>query len=226
MWVIPEVTAEFKARMEDVLDVYQKPLDPSEPVVCLDERPVKLRAEVKLPRHGSEPGKVKKRDGEYVRCGTANIFCAVEPKAGVHITKVTKRRAGGDFAQMLQKIAAAYPDAKSIHLIMDNLSTHSLKSCTGFYGQARGEALWSRFTPHFTPKHGSWLNQAEIEISLVSREALGRDRFPNRWCLKARVDAWSKRANEEQRRINWRFTTAKARKKFRYGTSGFTRPEN
>lgn len=226
--------------MEDVLDLYKKPLNPKEPVVCLDERPVVLRAEVRLPIDENEPGKIKKRDSEYVRCGTANVFCAVEPKAGLHITKATKRRKGRDFAQMLSRIEAQYPKAKTIHLVMDNLSTHSLKSCTDFYGEIRGKSLWSRFTPHFTPKHASWLNQAEIEISLLSREGLGKDRFPNLWSLRARVNAWSQRMNTEGRTIQWQFTTAKARKKFKYGsaasfapaalrtqsTSNFARPGN
>lgn len=224
MWVIPELTPEFARQMEEVLDLYQKPLDPAEPVVCLDERPVVLRAEVRLPRDENEPGKIKKRDSEYVRCGTANVFCAVEPKAGKHVTKVTKRRKGGDFAQMLSKIEAEYPKAKTIHLVMDNLSTHSLKSCTALYGQQRGKALWARFTPHFTPKHASWLNQAEIEISLMAREAMGRDRFPNCWSLRVRVNAWNQRINQEGRTIAWKFTTAKARKKFRYGPSKISAP--
>lgn len=210
--------------MEDVLDLYKKPLDPDEPVVCLDERPVVLRAEVRLPVDENEPGKIKKRDSEYVRCGTANVFCAVEPKAGKHITKATKRRAGSDFAQMLSKIEATYPKARTIHLVVDNLSTHSLKSCTKFYGETRGKALWDRFTLHFTPKHASWLNQAEIEISLLSREGLGKDRFPNCWSLRARVNAWSQRMNAEKRTIRWRFTTAKARKKFKYGAAADSAP--
>ena len=211
-------------RMEEVLDLYQKPHNPAEPVVCLDERPVVLRAEVRLPQDENEPGKIKKRDSEYIRCGTANVFCAVEPKAGKHITKVTKRRKGRDFAQMLSKIEAQYSRAKTIHLVMDNLSTHTLKSCTDFYGKTKGEALWNRFTPHYTPKHASWLNQAEIEISLVSREALGRDRFPNCWSLRTRVNAWNQRINKEGRTIAWKFTTAKARKKFRYGSSKYLGP--
>jgi transposase len=219
MWVIPEITPEYVNRMEDVLNLYQKPLNPNEPVVCLDERPVKLHGEVKLPIHENEPGKIKKRDSEYIRCGTANVFCAVEPKAGKHITKATKRRKGRDFAQMLSKIEAEYHSAKTIHLVMDNLSTHSLKSCVGFYGQVRGTALWNRFTVHLTPKHASWLNQAEIEISLLSREALGKDRIPNRWGLRLRVKAWNKRVNQEHRTIAWKFTTAKARKKFKYGSA-------
>lgn len=210
--------------MEDVLDIYQKPLDPMEPVVCLDERPVVLRAEVRLPTGENDPGKIKKRDSEYVRCGTANVFCAVEPKAGKHITKATKRRKGRDFAQMLSKIEACYPNAKTIHLVMDNLSTHSLKSCTAFYGEPRGKALWERFTPHFTPKHASWLNQAEIEISLLSREGLGKDRFPNCWSLRIRVNAWNQRMNAEKRTIQWRFTTSKARKKFKYGAATHSAP--
>ena len=224
MWVIPELTPKFVTCMEDVLDLYQKPLDPEEPTVCLDERPVVLRAEVRLPRDENKPGKIKKRDSEYVRCGTANVFCAVEPKEGKHITKVTKRRAGTDFAQMLSKIEAQYPKARTIHLVMDNLSTHTLKSCTDFYGERRGKALWGRFTPHYTPKHASWLNQAEIEISLLSREGLGKDRFPNCWSLRARVNAWNQRMNDEKRTIQWRFTTAKARKKFRYGSAAGAAP--
>ena len=210
--------------MEEVLDLYQRPLNPDEPVVCLDERPVVLRAEVRLPRDENEPGKIKKRDAEYVRCGTANVFCAVEPKAGKHITKATKRRRGRDFAQMLFKIEGQYSGVKTIHLVMDNLNTHCQKSCTDFYGQDRGTRLWSSFTPHFTPKHASWLNQAEIEISLLSREALGKDRFPNRWSLRARVNAWNERINQERRTIAWKFTTAKARKKFKYGASVSPRP--
>ncbi len=210
--------------MEDVLDLYEKPLNPLEPVVCLDERPAKLHGEVRLPIHENEPGKIKKRDSEYVRCGTANIFCAVEPKAGRHITKTTKRRRAPDFAQMLSKIEAEYPRAKTIHLVMDNLSTHTLKSCCGFYGKKRGTELWQRFTVHLTPKHASWLNQAEIEIGLLSREALGKDRFPNLWSLRLRVEAWKKRMNQEQRTIGWRFTTAKARKKFKYGSTYTLRP--
>lgn len=218
MWVIPEVTPAFAEKMEDVLDQYAEPLDPEEPRVCLDERPVQLHGDVKLPIDEGEPGKIKKRDAEYVRYGTANIFAAVEPKAGRHLTKVTRRRTRADFARMLDDISHAYPSAKKIHLIVDNLNTHSEKSCIETFGPEPGAALWGRFQVHYTPVHGSWLNQAEIEISMISREALGGDRFPNLWNLGVRVKAWNARVNCEQRKINWRFTTAKARKKFRYGT--------
>lgn len=216
MWVIPELTPEFIERMEDVLDQYKKPLNTEEPTVCLDERPVQLLAEVKSPIQANEPGKIKKRDSEYVRCGKANIFCAVEPKAGNHITKVTTRRTAADFAKFMKEISDHYPKATKIHLVMDNLNIHCMKSCIEYYGADKGEKLWNRFEVHYTPKHGSWLNQAEIEISLLSREALGKERFHNLWSLQLRVNAWNKRSNEEQRTIQWKFTSSKARKKFKY----------
>lgn len=201
--------------MEDLLDLYAKPLNNEEPVVCIDERPVQLQAEVRFPI-AADVGQIKKRDSEYVRCGTANIFCAVEPKAGKHITKVTKRRKRPDFAKMLSQISDAYPNVKTIHLVMDNLNTHCLKSCTELYGEEAGNRLWRRFTPHYTPKHGSWLNQAELEISFLSRESLGKDRFPNCWSLRVRVNAWNQTVNNEKRRINWKFTKSRARKKLNY----------
>jgi hypothetical protein len=153
--------------MEDVLATYERPLNESEPVVCLDEKLVSLHADVRPPIPAA-PGKVAKRDNEYKRCGTANVFCAVEPKAGQHFTWPTPNRSSAEFAQVVARWADHYPQAETIHLVVDNLNIHCRKSLTKFYGEETGNAIWDRFTIHYTPKHGSWLNQAEIEISLFS----------------------------------------------------------
>lgn len=200
--------------MADLLNLYEKPLDTEEPVVCLDEKPVQLLGEVRCPKP-VEAGKPKRRDNEYVRNGTANVFCAIEPKAGKHITRATNRRAACDFAGMVKEIADEYPEAKTIHLVMDNLSTHKEKSLIETFGPERGAALWKRFTPHYTPKHGSWLNQAEIEISMYSRTCLGKERVPNKPALIKRTKAWKRGMNRRQVGICWKFTMEKAKEKFK-----------
>ena len=216
MWCIPELTPQFIERMEDILDLYERPLDPKEPVVCLDERPVQLLEDARDPIPASKPGKIFKRDSEYVRCGTANIFCAVEPKAGKHITKATKNRKAPQFARMAKEVAQDYPKTKTIHLVMDNLNTHKQKSLTDYYGEKLGGTIWGRFTPHYTPTHASWLNQAEIEIGILSKQCLGKDRIPGLPPLKSRVKAWNRRTNRMETKIDWQFTKSKARKKFKY----------
>lgn len=215
MWCIGELTEEYVEKMEDVLAVYEKPYDPKEPVVCLDERPLTLHDEVRatIP---ARPGRIRKRDGEYVRCGTANAFCGVEPKAGRHFTKVTRNRKGPEFAKIVWRIVRAYPKAKTIHLIMDNLNTHKEKSLQGHFGERIGSKIWGRITVHYTPKHGSWLNQAEIEISVFSRQCLGKDRIPEIGEMRRRVRAWNQRANRAKIKIDWNFTRRDARKKFKY----------
>jgi transposase len=202
--------------MEDVLELYEKPLNPQQPVVCIDERPVQLLADARPATLVTKPGQILKRDSEYVRKGTANIFCAVEPKAGTHITKVTKNRKAPQFAKIARTITKQYPKAKTIHLVMDNLNTHKQKSLTDYYGKKRGKRIWERFTPHYTPTHGSWLNQAEIEIGIMSRQCLGKDRVPDLQSLKKRVNAWNRRINRKGTTIDWRFTKKKAREKFYY----------
>ena len=216
MWCIPELTDEYVRRMEDVLDLYEKPLNPREPVVCIDERPVQLLADARTPISVTKPGQIFKRDSEYVRKGTANIFCAVEPKAGTHITKVTKNRKAPQFAKIVKAITKKYPKANTIHLVMDNLNTHKQKSLTDYYGKKKGEKIWGRFTPHYTPTHGSWLNQAEIEIGIMSRQCLGKHRVPVLPELKRRVNAWNRRVNRKGTVIDWQFTKKKARAKFEY----------
>ena len=162
------------------------------------------------------PGVIAKRDNEYARCGTANVFCAVEPKAGVHFTWPTPNRSAAEFAQVTGNLAEHYPAAATIHLVMDNLNIHCRKSLTDYYGVKRGRALWHRFTMHYTPKHGSWLNQAEIEISLFSRRCLGRRRLPTLKMLSRQATAWNRRTNRARVRINWKFDRKAARKKFKY----------
>jgi transposase len=206
---------EYIARMEDVLAVYEKPLSEKEPVVCMDEKPLVLHAEVR-PSRPMRPGRIARRDCEYQRRGTANAFCGVEPKTGRHFTKVTPNRSAPQFVDYLLEIVAAYPEADTIHLIMDNLSSHRRKALVDRFGETIGGLLWDRFTVHYTPKHGSWLNQAEIEISLFSRQCLGQRRIPSLTDLRNQAQAWNRRMNRDHITINWKFTRSKARRKFGY----------
>lgn len=201
--------------MEEVLRVLNRPLDERAPVVALDERPVQLLDSV---RDGTPlaPGRAARRDYEYSRRGTANVFCIVEPKRGRHDTHATKNRTMPQFARALQRIAARYPGARTIHLVMDNLNTHREQSLTETFGRQGGHRLWNRFTVHYTPKHGSWLNPAELEASLWSRQCLGRQRVATLGELRRRTAAWNRWANRTQLKIDWRFSTADARRVFRY----------
>jgi hypothetical protein len=162
------------------------------------------------------PGRVGRRDYEYKRCGTANVFCAVEPKAGRHFTKPTPTRKSPEFADFLLEIAASYPQADTIHLVLDNLSTHTRKAVVDRYGEKDGDWLWRRFTVHHTPKHGSWLNQAEIEIGIFSRQCLGKRRIGNIDDLTTETHAWNQRMNQDQTTIDWKFTRKKTRRKLKY----------
>ncbi|MDO8502754.1 MAG: IS630 family transposase [Gemmatimonadaceae bacterium] len=210
-----ELTPEYIARMEDVLALYEKPYDRKEPVVCLDEKPVSLHADVR-PGRPARPGHVAKRDNEYERCGTANIFGVVEPKAGRHFTCATANRKAAQFARMIRTVVTAYPAARTIHLVMDNLNTHGETSLTNQFGRRTGHRLWRRLTVHYTPAHGSWLNQAEIELSLVARQCLGTRRMAQLAHLQAETRAWNTRANRRKTCIRWRFTRKDARTKFGY----------
>jgi len=210
-----ELTPEYIQRMEDVLHLYRKPWNFKEPVICLDEKSVQL-LEDSRPVKPVSPGRITKQDSEYIRRGTGNIFCGVEPKGGRHLTWVTSNRKADKFAQVILKIARAYPRVKTRHLVMDNLNTHNEKSLVGYYGREQGRKLWKSFTVHYTPKHGSWLNQAEIEIGLFSRQCLGKDRIAKLQDLKDRAKAWNRQVNKKKIKIDWTFTTAKARKTFGY----------
>lgn len=212
MWCIPKLTDEFKERMEDVIDLYAKPLNEREPVVCFDEKSKQLLADSRIGK-GVMPGKIAIRDYEYVRKGTANIFVAVEPKAGKRFTEVTQQRTKKDYAKFLKKLIAKYPQAEVIHLVQDNLNTHSAKSLAIAFGQENAGKIMRRLKFHFTPKHASWLNMAEIEIGVLSRQCLKR-RISKKNQLQSEVLAWQKRSNKAKRTITWKFTTEKARKTF------------
>lgn len=217
MWCVPRLDDEYIARMEDVLAVYEKPYNPKEPVVCLDEKPVQLLAHKRDPQ-AMRPGKIARQDYEYKRNGSVNVFRAVEPKAGRHFTKVTLTRKKPEIARMLKTIVNKYPDADKIHLVWDNLSGHKENSLIETFGLKKGHKIWSRIVPHYTPKHASWLNQAEIGIGIYARQCLGKDRIANIEELAGRSAAWNRRANREKIKIEWKFTRKKARRKFGYKT--------
>ena len=169
----PQRNADFAAAMEKVLDVYRRPFDPAFPVVCMDETPRQLIGETREPIP-AEPGRPARHDYEYRRCGTCNVFMAAEPLAGKRMTKVTQRRTKADWARFLADIADRYPSAIRITLVMDNLSTHRPGALYETYPPAQAKALWDRFEFVFTPKHGSWLNIAEIELNVMIRQCLNR----------------------------------------------------
>jgi hypothetical protein len=212
MWCIPKLTAEFKERMENLLELYLKPLDPREPVVCLDEKSKQLLEDS---RHGMpmEPGKTAVRDYEYVRKGTANIFVGVEAKGGKHFAEVTRRRTKQDYAKFIQDLIEHYPEADCVHIVQDNLNTHGEKSLIVTFGKRKAKKIMERIKFHFTPKHASWLNMAEIEIGVLGRQCLKR-RIPDMEMLIHEVQAWGKRQNEDKRLINWKFNKEKAKKIF------------
>jgi len=224
MWCVAELNEDYIAKMEDVLETYEQPYDPREPVVCVDEKPVTLHADVRA-ASPAKPGREARQDNEYERCGTANVFCAVEPKAGRHFTFPTPDRSAFQFAQVAFQLAIQYPEAKTIHLVMDNLNIHCRKSLTDFYGAEVGGEIWDRFTVHHTPTHGSWLNQAEIEIGIFSRQCLGHRRIPNLKTLRRESRAWNRRMNRNRTKINWKFDRKEARRKFGYKKHSFKRSE-
>ena len=163
-----------------------------------------------------KPGRASRADYEYIRQGTANIFCIVEPLSGRRLTYASKNRTARAFTRAIERIARRYSSAEVIHLVMDNLNTHAKKSIVDTLGSAAGERLWKRFRVHHTPKHGSWLNAAEMEASMVSRECLGGRRLGHLHTLKAHISAWRRAADRARRPIRWKFTVKDARRLFRY----------
>jgi DDE superfamily endonuclease len=198
--------------MEDVLDVYQRPYDATAPVVCMDEMPVQLIKETRQPIPAG-PGRPRRIDYEYERNGTANIFTFVEPLTGWRQTRVTARRTRVDWATALRDlIDNRYGDAKVIVLIMDNLNTHTLGSLYEAFPPAEARRLAKRLEIHYTPKHGSWLNIAENELSALSRQCLSR-RIGTIEQMQSEVAAWEAPRNKDQVRVQWRFTIDQARSK-------------
>ena len=196
--------------MEDVLELYAEPYDPARPVVCFDEASKELRGEVAEPVPPG-PGSPAKQDYEYTSPGTANLFIAVEPLAGRRHVTVTAQRRRLDFAQVIKELVDVhYPAAEGIVLVLDNLNTHTPASLYEAFAPAEAKRLADKLEIHYTPKHGSWLNMAEIELSVLARQCL-KERIPDRETLQAETAAWEEQRNAHSVRIDWRFTTADAR---------------
>jgi len=222
MWVVADLDEDYIAKMEDVLETYERPYNAEQPVVCLDEKPVTLHADVR-PTSRAVPGRETRRDNEYKRCGTANVFSAVEPKAGRHFTFPTPDRSGFEFARVIVNLALAYREAQTIHLIVDNLNIHRRKMLSDVFGVEMATEVWNRFTIHYTPTHGSWLNQAEIEIGIFARQCLGKRRIPDLQTLRREARAWNRRMNRDRIKIDWKFDRKAARRKFGYKSNSFKR---
>jgi hypothetical protein len=219
MWCIPKITPEFIERMEEVLELYAKPYDPKEPLLCFDEKSKQLLEETRAPRN-TEEGRPRRRDYEYRRNGTRNIFVTVEPKGGYRDVSVTGHRKKPDFAHEIERVAGLprYRKATKIHIVLDNLNTHFEKSLLETFGKEKAVRLLARIRFHYTPKHASWLNMAEIEIGVLSRQCI-RGRVPTGEKLAAKIAAWQAERNEKKAMIEWRFTVDAAREKFKYGGS-------
>jgi len=200
--------------MEDILELYCSPYDPEIPLVCMDEQPVQLVKETRktIP---TQPGTPARQDYEYERCGTATIFMFAEPLAGRRQVDVTERKTGVDWAhQIRQLLDVHYPQAERIRLVMDNLNTHKVASLYEAFKPEQARRLATRLEIHYTPKHGSWLNIAEIELSALTRQCLDR-RTPNIETLRRETKAWEHRRNNQQKGVDWRFATEDARMKLK-----------
>lgn len=205
----PEQSGQFVAHMEMVLDVYKRPFDPRHPVVCMDETPKQLIAETKSALPAS-PGRVARYDYEYRRCGVSNIFLAYEPLAGKRIVRVTERKTKQDWACFLEEIAEQYESAEKITLVMDNFNTHEPGAFYETFKPEQAKELWNRFDFVYTPKHGSWLNMAEIELNVLTRQCLKR-RIEDIETVRSEVLAWQNYRNNKDSKANWQFTTKDAR---------------
>jgi hypothetical protein len=200
--------------MEDVLDIYSLPYDPDIPMICMDEQPRQLIKEVRktIPPKQGKPARI---DYEYERNGTANIFMFTEPLGEWRHVEVTERRTSVDWAQQIRSLLDVfYPDAKSIRLVMDNLNTHKIASLYEAFEAQEARRLAKRLEIHYTPKHGSWLNIAEIELSALTKQCLDR-RIPDIETLRKEVEVWERNRNNKQKGVDWQFTTENARTKLK-----------
>ena len=201
--------------MEDVLEVYSRPYDPARPVVCMDEKPCQLLGEVREPIPAA-PGEVEKSDSEYKREGTCSIFLFTEPLAGWRHAEAFERRTKVDWAQRVKWVLdTQYPGAEKVVLVMDNLNTHSISSFYEAFPPEEAFRLSRRLEIHHTPKHGSWLDIAEIELSALAAQCLGSRRIPTLDALNKELSAWETRRNANQKGVDWQFTTDDARLKLK-----------
>ena len=215
-WTIPPTAnGEFVARMEDVPEVYHRPYDPAVPTVCMDEKPYQLLGHARAPIPAA-PGRDRKEDSEYVRHGTCSIFVWVEPLAGRRRVDARAQRTRIDWAEEVdQLLTVDYPNAERVVLVMDNLNTHTLGSLYEAFEPAKARALAERLEIHYTPKHGSWLNIAEIELSRLTRQCLDR-RIDDLDLLNTELAAWQVATNADQRQVDWQFTATDARIRLRH----------
>lgn len=214
MWCIPKLTDEYLRKMFDVLEVYERKYDPKYPVVCIDEKLTQLIKDTRKPIEG-KAGKPRKVDYEYKRNGTCHLFVAIEPKAGRRRVRVTKRRTKKDYASFIKYLVDhVYKKAKKIILVEDNLNTHNEGSLIEAFGEKEGERLGGKIEWHYTPKHASWLDQAEIEIHSLEVQCLNR-RISDFHTMQSEVAACVRKRNEDKCKINWQFTREKAKEKFK-----------
>ena len=200
--------------MEHILELYQKPYDSRRPLVCFDEKSTQLLAHLTDPRC-LRPGQVARQDYEYKRNGTRNLFLLVEPKAGSRQVLVTNRRTKRDFALVMRYLVdVLHPEAECVDIVMDNLNTHHYHSLVEFFGKPEADRIWNRLEIHYTPAHASWLNMAEIELSILSKQCLAR-RIPNEWTLITETVVWEQARNEKKAMIRWIFTVQDARHVFK-----------
>jgi hypothetical protein len=204
---------DFVANMEKVLEIYKRPYDENHPVICMDESPKQLIGETKTPIK-AKPGSEEKYDYEYVRNGVCNIFMCNEPLSGKRFVKVTERKTKQDWAVWLEEVANQYTGAEKITLVMDNLETHKPGSLYERFPAQKAKALWDRFEFIYTPKHGSWLNMAEIELNVLMKQCLA-GRIPDLDRVKIQAKAWQEARNNKKAKINWQFTTDNARIKLK-----------
>jgi transposase len=212
MWCIPQIDAEYVARMEDVLALYAEPPDERRPVVCFDETPRQLIGEARVPVQ-AEPGKRARSDYEYVRNGTANVFMVVDVNRPWRHAKITDRRTCADFAECMRDLVDDhYPSADKIRVVLDNLSAHTPSALYQTFEPAEARRILSRLEFHYTPKHASWLNMVEIEIGVMVKQCLDR-RIADKQTLVSQIVAWEHRRNAQGARVEWMFTVDRAREK-------------
>ena len=205
MWCIQTIDSEFRKRMYDVLDLYEEDYDPKRPIVCLDEKSKQLTKDKRKPIP-MKPGSPEKYDYEYIRNGTANIFMAVEFKAGKRVTQVTERRTMTDFAQFMKVLVIdEYSETEVVRVVSDNLNVHKEKAFYEAFSEDEAKKILKKIEFHYTPKHASWLNAAEIEISVMDEDCTDR-LIGDIGMLANEVAAWTKRRNENKKKINWKFT--------------------
>lgn len=201
-------------RMEAVLTLYAQPVDPKRPLVCFDEKMTQLLGDVREPLP-LMPKRSRRQDYEYRRGGTRNLFMFVEPKAGKRAVLVTRRRGKREFAQAMRYLVdTLYPEAEILDVVLDNLNTHTYLALVETFGKIEADRIAARLCFHYTPPHGSWLNMAEIELSILSRQCLKR-RLPDEWTLALEIIAWENQRNQRQAKIHWRFSVEDARRVFR-----------